>query len=267
MNPDLAQLKELQAADREIARLTAEIAALPRRVALIEAKLADAKARKDKAGAALKAGEAERRKHESHILDLQQKISKYRDQMLEVKTNEQYKALTHEVEFAQKQIRDFEDKILESMVSAESLDKDLKVADAELKADTAIIEKEKAEARARTEEDQKQLADWNAKRTQFRGAISPDTLRHYDRVLKLRGSALAEAADHKCSACQVMLRPQVYNDVRSNEHIVMCDSCHRILWYDPARDAESTPAGEGAGKTSSEQTAQTSEPAVHPVAE
>ena len=42
----------------------------------------------------------------------------------------------------------------------------------------------------------------------------------------------------KCSACQVMLRPQVYNDVRTNEQFIICDSCHRILWYDPSRDAE-----------------------------
>jgi hypothetical protein len=238
MNPDLQNLKELQVADREIARLSAEIAALPRRVAVIEAKLADSKARKDRAIAALKAGEGDRRKYESQIQDLQQKISKYRDQMLDVKTNEQYRALSHEVEFSQKQVREFEDKILEGMVSAEALDRDLKAAEKELKEETAEIEQEKAEARARTEEDQKQLAHWNGERNKLRAVISPDVLRHYDRVLKLRGSALAEAVDHKCSACQVMLRPQAYNEIRTNELIITCDSCHRILWYDPARDAE-----------------------------
>jgi len=246
MNPDLKNLKDLQVADREIARLSAEIAALPRRVAVIEAKLADSKARRDKATAALKAGEGDRRKFESQIQDLQQKISKYRDQMLDVKTNEQYRALSHEVEFSQKQVREFEDKILESMVSAESLDRDLKIAEKELKEETAEIEKEKADARARTEEDEKQLADWNGQRNTLRAAISADVLRHYDRVLKLRGSAMAEAVDHKCSACQVMLRPQAYNDVRTNDKILTCDSCHRILWYDPARDAETAPKQETA---------------------
>ena len=247
MNSDLQNLKELQVADREISRLSQEIAALPRRVAVIEAKLADSKARKEKALAAIKTGEANKRKHESAIQDLQQKISKYRDQMLAVKTNQEYKALTTEVDFAQQHIRDAEDKILEGMMAAESLDKDLEVAEAELKSETAEIEKEKAEARSRTEIDEKQVAEWNAKREKFRAAINPDTLRHYDRVLKFRGSALAEAVDHKCSACQVMLRPQVYNDVRTNEQILICDSCHRILWYDPAREAP--PAKEPAKET------------------
>ncbi len=239
MNPDLQNLKDLQVADRAVARLSQEIAALPRRVAVIESKLADSKARQEKAAAAIKAGEAARRKYESQITDLQQKISKYRDQMLAVKTNQEYKALTTEVEFANRHIREAEDKILEGMVAAESLDKDLKAAEAELKAETAEIGKEKAEARTRTEIDEKELAEWKAKRDKIRAGIAADVLRHYDRVLKLRGSAIAEAVEHKCSACQVMLRPQVYNDVRTNEQIIICDSCHRILWYDTTRD---TPA-------------------------
>jgi len=238
MNPDITNLKQLQEADREISRLSQEIAALPRRVALIEAKLAESQARKEKAQAGIKAADAARRKLESQIQDLQQKISRYRDQMLGVKTNQEYKALTHEVDFAQQQIGEAEDKILESMIAADSLDKELKTAESELKAETAAIEKEKVEARSCAEEDEKLLAEWKAKRDGLRHSISPDTLRHYDRVLKLRGTGLAEAVDHKCSACQLMLRPQVYNDVRTNQQIVICDSCHRILWYDPSRDAE-----------------------------
>src|SRR5512135_636314 len=65
MNPDLQNLKDLQVTDREMARLSQEIAALPRRVAVIEAKLADSKARKEKALAAIKAGDANKRKYES----------------------------------------------------------------------------------------------------------------------------------------------------------------------------------------------------------
>ncbi len=231
MNPDLEKLIQLQEADRELARLAQEIAALPRRVAAIEAKLADARARAEAARGALKSGELNRRKLESDIQGLQQKISKYKEQMLEVKTNEQYKALVHEVEYAEKEIRSCEDRILESMVDAEAKEKELRAAEAELKAETAEIDKEKAEARARTEEDEKLQAEWQAKRKALREDSSGEVLRHYDRVLKLRGSALAEAIDHKCAACQVMLRPQVNNDVRTNEQIVVCDSCHRILYF------------------------------------
>jgi predicted nucleic acid-binding Zn-ribbon protein len=241
MNPDLEKLLQLQEADREIQRLNDEVAALPRKVAAIEAKLADTKAAVEKAKAAIKADETARRRYETSIQDLRQKISKYRDQSLEVKTNEQYKALLHEIEFAERDIRAIEDKILEGMLNADLNEKQLRAAEAELREETAEIEKEKTEARRRTEEDQKQLATWNATRDQLRTGISADTLRHYDRVLKFRKTALAEAKDHKCGACQVMLRPQTYDDVRKNEQILTCDSCQRILYYVPPAEPEAEP--------------------------
>jgi hypothetical protein len=242
MLPDIENLLQLQEADREILRLNEEVAALPRRVAAIEEKLAGTRAQLEKAKAAVKADEAARRKYETAITDLQQKISKYRDQSLEVKTNEQYKALLHEIEFAQKEIQANEDKILELMVNAESREKEVKAAEAELKAETAEIEKEKAEARRVTEEDQRRLAEWNAKRDSLRQGVNPDLLRHYERVLKLRKSGLSEVRDHKCLACQVMLRPQTYNEVRSGTTIVICDSCQRILYFNPANEKAAEPA-------------------------
>jgi hypothetical protein len=242
MLPDVQNLIALQQADREILRLKEEIAALPKRVAAIEERLAGTRALLEKAKGAVKADEAARRKYESGIQDQQQKISKYRDQSLAVKTNEQYKALLHEIQFAEQDIRAHEDKILELMVNAEIREKDVKAAEATLRAETAEIEKEKIEARQRTTEDEKQLAEWNAKRDTARAGVDADLLRQYDRVAKHRGTGLSEARDHKCLACQVMLRPQTYNEVRASTHVVTCESCQRILYYDPANDEVVDPA-------------------------
>jgi len=236
MLPELQNLLELQKADQQILRLNEEIAALPKRVAAIEAKLAGTKAVLENAKTAVKADDAARRKYESTIKDLQQKISKYRDQMLDVKTNEQYKALQQEINFAEKEIQGAEDKILELMLNADTRDRQVKIAEAELKAETAEIEKEKNDARERTAEDEKLLAEWNGKRSQFRGGIPDDLLRHYDRVVKLRKTGLSEVRDQKCMACQVMLRPQTYNEVRSGKSVIICDSCQRILYFDPATE-------------------------------
>ncbi|HUK24732.1 MAG TPA: C4-type zinc ribbon domain-containing protein [Terriglobales bacterium] len=236
MLPDVQALIALQEADREILRLKEEVAALPKRVAAIEAKLSGTKALLEQAKVAVKADEAARRKYESAISDLQQKISKYRDQSLEVKTNEQYKALMHEIQFAERDIRANEDKILELMVNAEAREKEVKAAEAELKAEMAEIEKEKAEARATTAADEKQLAEWNAKREKARAAVNTDLLRHYDRVAKYRGTGLSEVRDQKCMACQVMLRPQTYNEVRAEGGVIICDSCQRILYYDSSKE-------------------------------
>lgn len=236
MLPDIENLLKLQEADKEIRRLQDEIAELPKRVAAIEQKLAGTKAGLEKVQNAIKADEAARRKYDTNIKDLRDKISKYRDQSLAVKTNEQYKALMTEIQFAEKEITANEDKILELMVNADAREKEVKAAQAELKAETAEIEKEKEQARQRTAEDERLLADARGKRDQFRGGIREDLLRQYERVSKFRGTGIAEVHDHKCMGCQVILRPQIYNDVRSGKEVVFCDSCQRILYIDPKEE-------------------------------
>src|SRR6201997_2972968 len=236
MLPEIENLLKLQDTDKEIRRLQDEVADLPNRGAVIEQKLAGTKAQLDKAQAAIKADEASRRKYDANIIELRGKISKYRDQSLDVKTNDQYKALLHEIQFAEKEISANEDKILELMVNADARDKEVKAAQADLKAESAEIEKEKEAARQRTAEDEKLLTEWRAKRDQLRTGINEDLLRHYERVSKFRGSGISEVRDQQCMACRVMLRPQTYNDVRSGKETVVCDSCQRILYFNPKEE-------------------------------
>jgi uncharacterized protein len=241
MLADIEKLLELQVADKEIRKLQEEVAALPKRVAVIEQKLAGTKAHLEKVRAAAKADEANRKKFEANIKDLQAKISKYRDQSLDVKTNEQYKALLAEIQFAEQEIRVNEDRILEVMVNVDAREKDVRAAEAELKAETAEIEKEKEEARKVTAEDEKQLAEWNAKRSGLREGVSEDILRQYERVAKHRGTGLAEVRDQRCTGCQVLLRPQTYNEVRGGDKVMACDSCQRIIYYNRANETTETP--------------------------
>jgi predicted nucleic acid-binding Zn-ribbon protein len=226
MNADLQRLIELEKIDREAIRLTEEVAGLPKRVAAIEAKLAEHKAAVEQAKARIKSNEASRRQNEADIKGFQEKIAKYRSQSSSVKTNDEYRALMHEVEFAEKQISGCEDKILELMIGLETEEKALKVAEAELK----------AEAHVRTAEDEKLLAGLKGKRDELRAGVDYSALAHYDRVMRQRKSALAEARDQKCMACFVMVRPQIWQEVRTNEQIITCNSCGRILYFDPASE-------------------------------
>jgi predicted nucleic acid-binding Zn-ribbon protein len=147
----------------------------------------------------------------------------------------------HEVEFAEKQISGCEDKILELMISLENEEKALKQAEAELKAESADVEKEKAEARVRTAEDEKLLTGLREKRGTLRSGIDDSALAHYDRVMRQRKSAISEARGQKCLACFVMLRPQTWQEIRTNEQIIACSSCGRILYYDPANEPPPEP--------------------------
>src|SRR5215510_3937134 len=261
MNLDLEKLIELEKADREIVRLTDEVAALPRRVAAIEEKLADDKAAVEHAKAAIKANETSRRKLESDIQTSQQKIVKYREQSSSVKTNDEYRALMHEVEFAEREISGAEDKILELMIALEAEEKALKTAETQMKAEIVEVEKEKAQARTRTEEDEKLLAELGSKRTQLRSGVSDSALAHYDRVMRQRKSAIAEARGQKCMACFVMLRPQTWEEVRTNQTITACSSCGRIFYYDPANEPPPEPPAKKKSKAQPAQSEPETEPA------
>src|SRR6266851_6063401 len=115
MLPDIASAVRLQELDLRLTDLTKEIASLPKHISEIEKKL-DAHQRKLEADrAALSANQKDRKKLEGDIQMQEQKISKLRDQMLGAKTNEQYRAFQHEIEYLEKEIRKAEDAILELM--------------------------------------------------------------------------------------------------------------------------------------------------------
>jgi hypothetical protein len=264
MNADLEKLIELEKVDREAARLSEEVAGLPRRVATIEEKLAEHKAAVEKAKGGIKGNEANRRQLEADIKGFQEKIAKYRSQSSSVKTNDEYRALMHEVEFAEKQISGSEDKILELMLGMETEEKALKVAEAELKTESADVEKEKNAARVRTAEDEKLLVGLKEKRAQLRTSVDDTILQHYDRVMRQRKSAIAEAREQKCMACFVMLRPQTWQEIKGNTQIITCNSCGRILYYDPTHEpAPPEPPPKKKGKVRAAEETET-EPAVEP---
>ena len=240
MHSDLAKLMDLQQVEGEIARLTAEVASLPKRFQIIEAKLNSAKDRVDKAKAAIKADEMAKRKYESEISGQHEKIRKFREQSSSVKTNDQYKALMNEISFAEQEIRSLEDKILDCMEDAENKERQVKAAEADLKAENVEIEQEKSDARAITERDEKRLSELRQQQSGIRVEISEESLRQYDRIAKHRGTGIAEARDQRCLGCQIMLRPQVFAEVRKGERAVACDSCSRLLYYVPTDAPEMT---------------------------
>src|SRR5712675_3406681 len=130
---DLKLVIRLQEIDNRLAELAREIASLPKHIAEIEKKLVSHERRLEADRAALLANQKERKKCEGDIQVQEQKISKLKDQMLGAKTNEQYKAFQHEIEFCQKEIRKAEDRILELMTESEPLDKAVKIAQGLLK--------------------------------------------------------------------------------------------------------------------------------------
>src|SRR4051794_34588583 len=115
MLQDLALALRLQALDRKIASLETEIATLPKHITEIERKLDSHTRHLEANRAALGANARDRKRMEGDIQTHEAKVSKLRDQMLQAKTNEQYRAFQNEISYAEGEVRKAEDKILELM--------------------------------------------------------------------------------------------------------------------------------------------------------
>ncbi len=239
MLPDLQLAVRLQELDNRVTELTREISELPKHIAEIEKKLESHQRKLEADRAALTANQKDRKKMETEIQTQEQKISKLRGQMLEAKTNEQYRAFQNEIEFCEKEIHRSEDRILELMGESEPLDKNVKAAETALKQEKAQVEGEKQQAVARTAEDKKVLDQLNQERGQLVSQIHPNVYRQYERIRKgRRGIAVAEAIDGRCSACHMAMRLQFFQDLKRGNEVLMCESCGRILYYNPPTTIE-----------------------------
>jgi uncharacterized protein len=240
MLQDLALALRLQALDRKIASLQSEIATLPKHIAEIEKRLEAHTRRLEAERAALAANQRDRKKIEGDVQVHQQKASKLKEQMLEAKTNEQYRAFQNEIAYAEGEVRKSEDRILDLMEQSEPLEKNLKTAEIELKQEQQHVEGEKNRARERTAVDQKELAEVTAERKGIADRMDSQLYAHYERIRKkTKNTAIADATDGRCDACQIALRPQFFQDLRRQDQIMFCEYCGRILTYNPVIDVPS----------------------------
>jgi uncharacterized protein len=240
MLQELALALRLQALDRKIANLETEIATLPKHISEIERRLESHARRLEADKSALAANQRDRKKLEGDIQLHQQKISKLRDQMSAVKTNEQYQAFQHEIAYIEAEIRKSEDRILDFMEQSEPLEKNVKAAEVRLKAEQKEVEAEKTRARERTKVDEQELAQLGGERKTVADQMEPKFYTEYERVRKKsKNTPIADATDGRCSACHIALRPQFFQDLRRQDQVMFCESCGRILTYNPIVDIAS----------------------------
>lgn len=234
MHEDLVTASKLQTLDQRIAALEKEIALLPKDIALIEKQLDSHLRRLEADKAALATNIKDRKKLEGDVELARQKVSKLRDQMMSAKTNEQYKAFQHEIDFLDKEMRSNDDRTLDLMGAAEPLEAAVKKAEAELKIEKSHVEGEKKKAQARTAEDQKGVADARAERAAIVAAAPPALIRLYENIRKRWGATVVtEIEDDLCKGCKLSMRPQFMQDLHLGNKVMQCENCGRLILYNP----------------------------------
>jgi predicted nucleic acid-binding Zn-ribbon protein len=235
MSPDLERLIQLQHLETLIADARSAIALHPQKLAALDAKLNEAKAAVDSAKEQLKANADRRRELEKDVAVYQGRLTKFKDQLSQVKTNREYTAMQHEIATAQSDLGAVEEKVLERMLEADEINAASKRAEADLAARSKEIEAEKKalnQELASTEASMKQATE---ARAALISALEPRLVALFEQVARVRkGIAICSATrEGLCSVCHVRLRPPVFQQVRHNDSIVQCESCQRVLYWIP----------------------------------
>jgi len=234
LHPDLQHLIHLQELDSAAERHRRRVADIPMLVAALDARLADRTAAVDAVKARIATCQTARREIEKDLAAVQGRLSKYKNQLMEVKTNKEYQAMQKEMSVAEQEISDHETRMLERMEEADSLAAELKAAESALKSEQAEIARDRQALDVERTTSSTDLQRITEERAAAAAQVSPEALAIFERIAHGRkGLAVAEARDGLCTVCHVRLRPQVFNQARRNDSIIQCDSCTRILYFVP----------------------------------
>lgn len=232
MHPDLARVVRLQQIDTFIEDARRLISERPDRIRALDTRLVTAQEAVDRTHHHLAENQSARRTCEKDLAAVQTRLAKFKDQVMDVKTNREYQAMQKEIEVAQTEVRRIEDLILERMIEAEDLGQDLKRAQQDLAADQAAVRDERRALEDEAARLEVELERMSAARQTLMAEMPAHVLMVFEQVAKgRRGIAVAEARDGHCTLCNVRLRPQVFNEVRKNDSFIQCDSCQRILYF------------------------------------
>jgi len=235
MNADIQRLIELQRLDSTAHDARRRLADEPARLRSFDERLDSARQEAAVAHQRLSDNQTARREVEKQVAVHQGRLSKFRDQLMSVKTNIEYQAMQKEIEYAQTEVKALEDKVLERMLEADELTAEVKRTEGELAGVQKAVDADRRALASEVAELKQVIERVGHERTSLISGLDPKVLATFEAVARRRqGVAVARASQGICTICHVRLRPQVFNTVRRNEEIIQCDSCQRILYFVPA---------------------------------
>jgi predicted nucleic acid-binding Zn-ribbon protein len=246
MSPDLERLIRLQQLDLDAEKRRRTVAELPAALQALDERLSTRQQAVDAAKARLAENQAAKRVLDKDLAVVQGRLTKFKDQLMEVKTNKEYLAMQHEISMAQDGVRTFEDKILEGLMAADEIDGEIKAAEKALAEEKVKVHEERTARQQQAATMDKEIAELTGARAKIVAEMTREAIALFESVSRARkGHAVAEARDGHCTACHVRLRPQIFQDVRRGDKLMQCDSCSRILYIvlpKPAPETQQTTA-------------------------
>ena len=253
MDAQITDLIALQKIDSSIQQEESRIASVPIAIAKLGAQIQEKQQRLDTDRQRLDKSQKERRRLEGELETLQGKGSKYQDQLMEVKSNEAYRAMLKEIEGVNKEVESHEERILEHMIGSDELVSEIEELEKGFDQERVALEAQKSEKEREGKEAEERLEGLRHERKHLATNLGAEVLGQYEKVARQRGGlGIVPVKDELCLGCRVKVRPQVFQEIRLGEGLRICETCGRYLYYDetlenapepqPAPAADATPA-------------------------
>ena len=232
MQEIIEKLLILQDRDRKILRVTQELAHIGPERETLRAKAASTQSQLEAAKLRVKQIETERKQRDLEIEAKKSQIEKYLNQQLQTRKNEEYKALTHEIEMAREVIFKIEDAEIVLMEQTEAAQKEVARTTAEAAAAKKLVDDQVGELNLREENLKKDFTTLTADRAQLASAVDESTRNRYERIFKSKGENVVVGVEHSaCGGCHMKLPAQIVTHCRAQAEIVTCPNCGRILYF------------------------------------
>ena len=232
MHSELEQLLILQDRDQKIRQIRTEIETVPLRRSSLEAQLAASRASVEGLKQRARQVEIDRKRLELDVGTRTETVSRLKTQQYQTRKNEEFRAIGHEIERYENEIRKIEDDELELMVLADKVKADL--AEEEKKATAAqnSIARQTADLEEKSKALESQLQGLSKERSELAGKIDEDLLGRFERLFKSKGDAAVVAIEHAvCTGCHMKVTTATAAQVRAGKEIVSCENCGRILYF------------------------------------
>jgi predicted nucleic acid-binding Zn-ribbon protein len=232
MQEIIEQLLIVQDRDRKILRVTQELAHIGPERDHLRGRAASTQSQLEAAKLRVKQIESERKQRDLEIEAKKAQIEKYLNQQLQTRKNEEYKALTHEIEMAKEVIFKIEDAEIVLMEQAEAAQKEVARATTEAAAAKKLLDDQIGQLDQREANLKKEFAKLTDERAQLASAVDESTRNRYERIFKSKGENVVVGVEHSaCGGCHMKLPAQILISCQAQGEIVTCPSCGRILYF------------------------------------
>ncbi|MBA7527985.1 hypothetical protein ES705_20168 [subsurface metagenome] len=233
MEIEFEKLINLQKLDKEITDISLFLENIPSKTEEINKKIETSSQIVTLAKEKMTQNQKKRRDLEAAVKDIKEQISKYNRQLNEVKTNREYSILLKEIEEAKQKDNDMEEEIISEMLSADEIEDEIKTASQQYSKAEEKFSKEKDVLQQEEKKFEAKRDKLNQRKEKLVPKIPSDRVSLYLKIYKRKsGIALSPVKEEFCSLCHLRIRPQVINELKGKEKIILCENCGRILYCD-----------------------------------